>query len=116
MTVDEPIENAAAVNNQERGSHPDKTGKERDKPTSHKATAEGDADKTEEETTPEPLEIEAVRGERWKEDGRQYLVKWKGKSEAQNTWQYEDDCAGCLSLIKEFKAQCRRDRAVRGRP
>ncbi|KAH3722587.1 Transposon Ty3-G Gag-Pol polyprotein [Pelomyxa schiedti] len=73
MTVDEPIENAAAVNNQERGSHPDKTGKERgNKPTSHKATAEGDADKTEEETTPEPLEIEAVRGERWKEDGRQY--------------------------------------------
>ncbi|KAH3722950.1 hypothetical protein Pelo_18345 [Pelomyxa schiedti] len=34
----------------------------------------------------------------------------------QNTWQYEDDCAGCLSLIKEFKAQRRQDRVVRGRP
>ncbi|KAH3764196.1 hypothetical protein Pelo_3942 [Pelomyxa schiedti] len=101
-----PVEGAARLEDLEGGeSHPDKTGKERDKPTSHKATAEGDADKTEEETTPEPLKIEAVRGERWKEDGRQYLVKWKGKSEAQNTWQYEDNCARCLSLIKEFKAQ-----------
>ncbi|HEY9845407.1 MAG TPA: chromo domain-containing protein, partial [Candidatus Caenarcaniphilales bacterium] len=44
------------------------------------------------------FEVEAIL----KQQGNQYLVKWKGYPDSENTWHYEKDLTSCQELIEEF--------------
>lgn len=68
-------------------------------------TPENENGTTEEE---EEYEVERVVDKRFhKETGRvEYLLKWKGYSSDENTWESEE-CLGCPELVKEYEKRRR---------
>jgi hypothetical protein len=38
---------------------------------------------------------------------RQYLIKWKGYDESNNTWESESNCVNCLDKVDEYFARIR---------
>lgn len=70
---------------------------------------------TDEPGTPEQFEVEEIKDKRILEDGRvQYYLKWKGYTDADNTWENEDDI-DCDKLIREFnRALAEKEAEVNG--
>ncbi|MGH2639180.1 MAG: chromo domain-containing protein, partial [Rhabdochlamydiaceae bacterium] len=57
----------------------------------------------------EEWEVEAIRNhqmKKWKgELHKQYLVKWKGYPETDNTWEWWDSLSKARQLIEEYEEQ-----------
>jgi hypothetical protein len=58
----------------------------------------------------EEYEVEALRDcrtSKWtdKRMYKQYLVKWKGYPEWENTWEWEDTLVNSKDLVKEYNRQ-----------
>lgn len=58
-------------------------------------------------------EVESVTGRRSRNGRTQYLLKWKGYSHAESTWEDEAACIGCRALIRRFNMRVRRREAAR---
>ena len=56
-------------------------------------------------TTVDTYEVEAIVDSRKVGRRTQYLVKWLGYSEADNTWEDAQDCAGARVLVREYLAR-----------
>jgi hypothetical protein len=51
----------------------------------------------------EEFEVEAVRGDKKKGKQTLYFVKWRGFSEAENSWEPESNLTHCPDIIKTYK-------------
>ena len=60
----------------------------------------------------EEFEIERIIETRVGLGGREYLVKWLGYSDEDNTWEPADNLQNCLGKITEFNTQQRRLRTI----
>jgi hypothetical protein len=60
----------------------------------------------------EEWEVEAIHGGRTRKGAKQYLVRWKGYTPENDTWEPEENLANAKDAIKAFEA---RGRATRGR-
>lgn len=58
--------------------------------------------------------VEAVVGKRVKGGVLQYLLKWKGYSSAENTWEPEENC-GCPELIAEYNRNELKKKSAKGK-
>ena len=47
-------------------------------------------------------EVEAILNERRHHGRPQYLVKWKGYSDAENTWEVQDNARNATDLVRLF--------------
>ena len=56
----------------------------------------------------EKYEVEGILSHRRRRGKTQYLVKWKGYGDLENTWQTEQDLQKAQELLQEYKAS-RRD-------
>ncbi|GAA5984852.1 hypothetical protein JCM11641_005441 [Rhodosporidiobolus odoratus] len=71
---------------------------------------------SEESQAEEPVEeyvVEEIRASRWDAtaNGQRFLVKWKGYSENEKTWEPAENLLGCQDLVREFeKAKAERER------
>lgn len=65
---------------------------------------EEDDEEDEEECEEDEYIVEAIRDWRHnlREKRREYLIKWKGYAEAENTWEPEDHL-NCPDILKKFK-------------
>lgn len=61
--------------------------------------------------------VEAVRGARDGEDGKEYLIKWEGFSEEENTWEREEDLLsdGIMEEVKARLAEIAKQKKNRAR-
>ncbi|CAK9318967.1 unnamed protein product [Citrullus colocynthis] len=50
------------------------------------------------------FEVEAIRRKRVRKGQLQYLVKWRGWPETENTWEPVDNLQSCFEFIDEFEA------------
>jgi len=48
------------------------------------------------------FEIEDIRGWRQGEEGREYLVKWKGYGHKHNTWEPAAHLEKCPEILQQF--------------
>ena len=51
----------------------------------------------------EEYEVEAVLGHRGKPGGHTFLIRWKGYSTAEDTWEPERNLGNAQSMISEYK-------------
>ncbi len=52
--------------------------------------------------------MENIRKERVLKDKIQFLIKWVGYSEHQNTWEFFKHLEGCDKLLEEFRIRLKR--------
>eukprot|EP00475_Leptophrys_vorax_P035289 TRINITY_DN58010_c0_g1_i1.p1 TRINITY_DN58010_c0_g1~~TRINITY_DN58010_c0_g1_i1.p1 ORF type:complete len:143 (-),score=32.58 TRINITY_DN58010_c0_g1_i1:45-473(-) len=57
----------------------------------------------------EPFEVDCVLKSQTKENRVMYLVKWKGYSSKQATWEQEFSLQRCEDAIERFKAKTKQD-------
>lgn len=69
----------------------------------------------EEEEEEQDYEVEKIVGEKIEYGVRYFLVKWKGWSEKDNTWEKEDG-VDCYELIEKFRDSCRSPSKSNKRP
>ena len=55
----------------------------------------------------EEFEVESILAYRKYRGKSQYLIKWKGYPDHENTWLYTKDLQNCQNLLQEFKASGR---------
>eukprot|EP01127_Copromyxa_protea_P003577 TRINITY_DN13377_c0_g1_i1.p1 TRINITY_DN13377_c0_g1~~TRINITY_DN13377_c0_g1_i1.p1 ORF type:complete len:181 (-),score=51.39 TRINITY_DN13377_c0_g1_i1:57-599(-) len=53
--------------------------------------------------------VERIVKKRVRGDRVQYLLKWVGYSDAENTWEDEENLVGCQKLLQEFHEQEKRE-------
>jgi hypothetical protein len=49
------------------------------------------------------FEVDKILGHRGSQHSREYLVKWKGYADAENTWEPESNLNNCQQKIQEYK-------------
>lgn len=49
-------------------------------------------------------EVESIKSMRWMQGERQYLVKWQGFAEKDNSWEPMANLVGCAAQIREYEA------------
>jgi hypothetical protein len=64
----------------------------------------------------EQYEVEAVRAHRWRNRKLQYLIKWKGYPESDNTWEPVDNVQAPLLTREYHEAHPLEDKKVAKRP
>jgi hypothetical protein len=55
------------------------------------------------------LEVESILGSRMGKSGTEYLVRWKGYSDFENSWEPLDHVLSCWDLVKEFHLKFKGD-------
>ena len=55
----------------------------------------------------EEYEVEKIIATRKKNKKTEYLIKWKGYDDSENTWEPESNLSQCKQLIKQFEIQHR---------
>lgn len=56
----------------------------------------------------EEYEVEEILAERTRRGKRQYLIKWKGYDDSENTWEPEQNLTGSQTLLERFREGQRR--------
>ena len=51
----------------------------------------------------ELFKVEAIVGLRWVKGARQYLVKWEGYEDKDNTWETMENLVGCANEIRAYE-------------
>ena len=59
-------------------------------------------------------EVEAIKAKRHGRKGDEYLVKWLGYDEAENTWEPETNLVNCQRLLDEFHRRARNRPLLKG--
>ncbi len=65
-------------------------------------------------TTNDVFEVERILEKRVRKgEGVQYLVKWVGYPDSDNTWESEDNFATCKDLVEDFESRQKAEKKVR---
>jgi hypothetical protein len=57
------------------------------------------------ENNEEEWEVEEIKNHRIYDNDTEYLIKWKGYDNSENTWEPIENLTGCKQLLEEYQAR-----------